>query len=155
MRTIGHRRLLAVLIPAGCLVAGLGSGAAYAYFTAPGTGSGTASIGTLQNVTVETATGTVVNKLIPGGTGDVTLTVSNTNNFPVSVVRVDPNGTPTSPACGTTGVTFAAQDSLDDTIAANGSTTITLANAASMDASSDASCQGATFSIPVTITVQK
>lgn len=152
MRSIGNRRLLAVLVSAGCLTVGLGSGAAYAYYTSSGSGSGTASIGTLQNVTLVTAAGTVTNKLIPGGTGDVTLTVSNTNAFPVTLVKVDPHGTPN----GSCAVTLTPQDSLNDAIAAHGDTTVTLPNAASMGPSSDASCQGATtLSIPVTITVQK
>ena len=155
MRRITNRRLLTVLVSAGCLTAGLGSGAAYAFYTSSGSGSGTASIGTLKNVTLVSATGTVTDKLIPGGKGDVTLTVNNTNAFPVTLVKADPNGTPSSSACGTTGVTFAPQDSLNDPIAANGPTTVTLPNAASMSAASDPACQGATFSIPVTITEQK
>jgi len=151
MRRITSRRLLAVLVSGGCLTVGLGSGAAYAYFTSAGSGSGTASIGTLKNVTLVTATGTVTNSLIPGGKGDVTLTVDNTNDFPVTLVKVDANGTPGN-SCG---VTLIPQDSLDHTIGANGDASVTLANAASMDVSSATSCQGATFSIPVTITVQK
>jgi predicted ribosomally synthesized peptide with SipW-like signal peptide len=120
MMGLRNRRLLAILISAGCLTAGLGSGVAYAYFTSSGTGSGTASVGTLKDVTLVAAAGTVTSKLIPGSTGDVTLTVKNANAFPVTLTRVDPHGTPSSSACGTTGVTFAPQDSLNDTIAANG-----------------------------------
>jgi hypothetical protein len=155
MMKISSRRLLAVLAATGCLTVGLGSGVAYAYFTSSGTGSGTASVGTMKAVTLVDATGTVTSKLIPGGHGDVTLTIKNTNDFPVTLTRVDPHGTPSSSACGTTGVTFAPQDSRSDTIAASGDTTVTLANAASMDASSDTACQGANISIPVLITVQK
>ena len=160
MRKLTKRPLL-FLVSAGCLLTGLGlgSGAAYAYFTASGSGSGPASVATLTNVTVTAATGTVTAKLLPGGTGDVTLTVSNQNSFQVTLVKVVANGPVTADSshssCTATGVTFNPPSSLNTTIASNGTTTVTLPNAASMSTASSPGCQGAQFSVPVTITVQK
>ncbi len=159
MRKLTKRPLL--LVSAGCLVAGLGLGAgtAYAYFTASGSGSGSASVATLTNVTVAVTTGTVTNELLPGGTGAVTLTVSNQNNFPVTLVKVVGNGPVTvdgnHSSCTTTDVTFNPPSSLNTTIPGGASTPVTLPNAASMSAASSPGCQGAQFSVPVTITVQK
>jgi hypothetical protein len=51
--------------------------------------------------------------------------------------------------------TFTSQTTLNKTIPASSTTTIDLKGAASMDTTSSDGCQGATFSIPVTITVQK
>jgi len=102
------KRPLLLLASAGFLVAGLGLGAdtAYAYFTSSGSGSGSASVTTLKNVTLATATGTVSAKLLPGGTGDMTLTVNNQNNFDVTLVEVAPDGLVT--ASGTSGCVITA-----------------------------------------------
>jgi D-arabinose 1-dehydrogenase-like Zn-dependent alcohol dehydrogenase len=57
--------------------------------------------------------------------------------------------------CTTTGVTFTNQTGFSSTIGASGTTLVHLPNAASMDATSSSGCQGATFSIPVSITAHK
>jgi hypothetical protein len=53
--------------------------------------------------------------------------------------------------CTTTGVTFADQTGQTIDIAANGSQSVTFNNAASMSNASDNGCQGATFTIPVSL----
>jgi hypothetical protein len=152
-----HRLILAV--SASCLLGGLGAGAAYAYFTAPGSGSGDASVGSMQTVTLATSTVTPATPLLPGGTGDVTLEVNNPNGFPVTLVSVTGAGAITADGdhsgCTTTGVTFTDQTSLSTSIPADSTVSVDLPNAVSMDKSSSAGCEGATFSIPVTITAQK
>ena len=66
------------------------------------------------------------------------------------------NGTITPDAghsgCTTTGVTFTDQSGLTLDIAASTSTQFTLNGAASMSNASLNACQGATFTIPVTLT---
>ena len=57
-------------------------------------------------------------------------------------------------ACSTSGVTFNPPATPSITLLP-GSQLVHLAGAASMGTNSDSGCQGATFQIPVTITVQK
>lgn len=149
--------LLAVIVS----VISLGAGTAYAYFTSTGSGTGSASTGTMQTVTVAATTGTPTTPLLPGGTGDVTLKVTNPNSYAVTLVSVAAgagNITADSghPGCTTTGVTFTAQTGLSTSIPGGGATTqVDLPGAAAMNATSSSGCQGATFTVPVTITVQK
>ena len=65
--------------------------AAFAYWTAHGSGSGSATAGTIQAVT---ASGAVVSNLIPDGTShNVSLTVTNPNSIAVTLKSVTANGT--------------------------------------------------------------
>jgi hypothetical protein len=143
------------------LALGVGGGAAYAYFTSSGSGTGAATTGTLGPVTLQAVTGGPNNALVPGGTADVLLDVKNTNAYAVTLVDVDltSGGTITADAghsgCTVTGVTLTNQDGLSDNLPANATTAIHLSGAASMSTASSSGCQGATFSIPVTITVHK
>jgi hypothetical protein len=137
--------------------------AAWAYWQSSGSGSGVATTGTLAPVTVSAFTGGDANtaKLYPGGPAtDVMLRIDNTNAYPVTLVGValTANGSITgvggSGTCTTTGVTFSAPSNLSIAVAP-GSHLVRLAGAAAMSAASDNGCQGASFHIPVTITVQK
>jgi predicted ribosomally synthesized peptide with SipW-like signal peptide len=154
-----YRTYLLIMSAVGVVV-GLGAGAAYAYFTSVGSGTGSASTGTVQTVTVAASTATPSTALLPGGTGDVTLKVTNPNGYAVTLVSVTGTGGAISadaghPGCTTTGVTFTNQTGLSTTIPASSTSIIDLAGAAVMSAASSAGCQGATFSIPVTIAVHK
>lgn len=148
---------------AGILIAA-GAGTAYAYWGTSGTGSGSAAAGTMQAVTVDalvagdgpTAT------LVPGGTADVVLRLTNPNPYSVQVYSVTANGPATADtghsSCTTTGVRFtgtAAPLSPATFIPANSSTLLTLPGSAAMDSTSLAACQGATFHLPVTAEVRK
>ncbi len=154
------RRLLLLAAPTLCAVVGLASGAAYAYFTASGTGTGSASVGAVQTVTISSATVSPSTPLVPGGSGDVTLEVTNPDGAAVTLVSVvGTGGTVTAdsghPGCTTTGVTFTSQTGLSAVIQPGTTAPIDLPGAASMSTASSPGCQGATFSIPVTITVQQ
>ena len=154
-----YRSFLLIMSAVG-LVVGLGAGTAYAYFTSAGRGTGSASTGTMQTVTVAAATATQSTALLPGGTGDVSLKVTNPNGYAVTLISVTGTGGAITadgghPGCTTTGVTFTNQTGLSTAIPAGGPSTIDLPGAAAMSAASSAGCQGATFSIPVTITVRK
>jgi hypothetical protein len=145
-------------VVAGTLTTGviLTAGIAFAAWTAGGSGNGYAKAGTVGALTTVDASGSTTAQLYPGGTGDVKISVSNPNAFPVTVTAVSGNGTITSDvsACttGGTGVTFTDTSSLSLVAAASTTTTFTLANKASMSSSSVNACQGAIFTIPVTLT---
>jgi hypothetical protein len=144
------------LVAAAAVPVSLGAGVAFAYFTSTGSGTAAASTAAMQAVTVAAATGTPSNPLYPGGTGDVVLKVTNPNSYAVTLVRVAGSGTITAGnGCSPTGVTFTDQTGLSIPIAASATTQVDLPSAAAMQATSASTCQGATFSIPVTITVQK
>jgi hypothetical protein len=152
-----HRTLVLVIA---ALLVSLGAGAALAYFTSTGSAHASASTATLLTVTA--SAGTPATPLLPGGTGDVALTVTNPNSFAVRLVSVAANGAITADGghlgCTTTGVTFTAPTGspLPATILANSTNQVVdLPGAASMSTASSAGCQGATFSIPVTIVVHK
>jgi hypothetical protein len=139
------------LFVAGTAVAGLlASGVAWAAWTADGTGNGYAGATTAEELTTSVATASA--DLYPGGTGDVKVTINNPNDYAVNVTSISGNGTITDDkaACTVTGVTFANQTGTWN-VAANSSSTVTLADAASMSNASDDGCQGAVFTIPVTL----
>jgi hypothetical protein len=148
----------------GVLSLAIGAGTAYAYWASDGSGGGSAGAGDMETVTVEALVqgDTPASTLIPGGTADVVLRVKNPNPYSVQVYSVTNNGAASAdnahPSCTTTGVTFAgAPGPLTPavSIAANSSTLVTLPGAASMDATSQSACQGATFHLPVTLAVRK
>jgi hypothetical protein len=154
-----RRRVIAVLAVVGVLAVG---GASWAYFTSHGSGSGHGSTGTMSTVTLSATAGSASTPLYPGGTGDVSLEVNNPNSYAVTLVSValKAGGSITPDAghsgCTTTGVTFTNQSGLSTTIPAGVTNhQVHLSGAVSMGPSSLSGCQGATFSIPVTITVEK
>lgn len=75
MSHIGRRLIRSKAALAGCMVVALVlAGGAYAYFTATGTGSGTATVGASSAVTI---TGTAASTLYPGTSSTVNFTVNN------------------------------------------------------------------------------
>jgi hypothetical protein len=127
---------------------------AFAAWTASGTGQGYAKATTADAVTTLDASASTVAQLYPGGSGDVKVTVSNPNDYPVRLTSIAGNGTITSDkgaACdASTGVTFTDQTGAFD-VPANDSATFTLSGAVAMSNASDNSCQGAVFTIPVSL----
>jgi hypothetical protein len=145
-----------------CLATGVGG--AYAYWATVGAGSGAAPNGTMVTVTVEAlvAGDGPQSTLVPGGTADVAVRALNPNNHPVQVYAIRGNGAATAdtshPGCTTTGVTFvepAAPLAPIVSIPANSSILITLQGAATMSPTSSSGCQGATFSLPITLEARK
>lgn len=141
-----------------------GAGGAYAYWATVGAGSGSATDGTMATVTVDAlvAGDTLQTTLVPGGTADVAVRASNPNDYAVQVYAISGNGAATAdaghPACLTTGVTFVAPASPlapAISIPAQSSVLITLPGAAAMSLASSSGCQGATFSLPVTLEARK
>lgn len=147
-----------MLVVTAC-VAGAGAGGAYAYFTSSGSGSSSASANSLTPVTVTAFAGgdAPTSALLPGGSGDVILRVNNSNGQAVTLTSVTGSGPITADSahagCTTPGVSFTTQSGLSMTIGASGTTLVHLPAAVSMSTASSNGCQGATFSIPVSITV--
>lgn len=153
MRKLGKRLSL---IGASLAVFLIGS-VVFAAWLVTGTGNGAAQATTADALTV--TAGSTTPELYPGGSGDVTFTIGNTNDFPVSISSILGSGTITSSgpaACNaSTGVSFDDQSSVTGmTVPANGSLPVTLDDAASMDNTSDTTCQGQTFTIPLTVSGQ-
>jgi len=157
---LGRRRRLVALVAVPALVAGAVT--ARASWTTHGSGTGAATAAGMQTVTLVAFVGgdAPSSTLVPGGTADVILRVSNPNPFSVQVYSISSAGaiTPDAshPGCTTTGVSFTPPASPSITIPAGPSSTLVhLAGAAAMSASSSSGCQGATFSIPITLVVHR
>jgi hypothetical protein len=151
-----RRRTSRRLVAAVALVALLAvAGIAVAAWTITGSGTGYAKAASGSPLTLGDATAFTSADLYPGANGSVVLRVTNSNPFPVRITTVSGNGAITSnagAACtAATGVTFTDQTGLTHDVAANSTATVTLAGSVSMSNSSDNSCQGAVFSIPVTV----
>jgi hypothetical protein len=154
-------RLLSLLLGAVlALTAGLGSGASFAYWTTTGTGLGAATTGTPQAVTLVKATGTIADQLVPGGTADLLVALTNPNSFPVTITGIEQRIGPgldvdaSVAGCIVTGVTVAPQPALTLHVAGRDTAEVIVPDAASMSLASDSDCQGATFQIPVIVTVR-
>ena len=151
-RRLSTRLGVATIFTGVLLVAGV----AFAAWTASGTGSGYAKAGSIQALTTVDVSASTTATLYPGGIGDVKLSVSNPNPAPITITGVSGNGTITSDkgaACNaSTGVTFTNQTGLSQVVPASGTATFTLSGSAAMSTASDNACQGAIFTIPISLT---
>jgi hypothetical protein len=144
------------------LVVGLGAGTSYAFIdTGPPSATTSVAVGSLKPLTV-TSAATLGTPLLPGGTGDIVFSATNPNPSPVSLVGVALSGaitTNNNSGCTTTDgnpVVVLSVPPADLPKSIPGSTTeqIDLANAATMDATATTNCQAATFTIPLSVTVE-
>lgn len=142
-------------------VIGPAGGVSYAFFVASGQGAGSAAVGAMQVVPLVAVSGaTPATPLLPGTTGEAILELRNPNPFPVWLVEVHQNSpVVVSGGAGCTavnaGVVLDTQAGLHIAVAAgNQPVLVRLAGAVTMAADSATDCQGASFSIPVTATVQ-
>lgn len=146
------RAIGAIGIGTGALLA---LGVAYAAWTATGSGSGASEATTALALSTVDATAITSAQLYPGGSGDLVVRIQNPNPFGVTVRSIQPNGPITSDrgtACNAaTGLAFAGRTGLTEAVPANATVTVTLVGAVSMDGSSDDTCQGAVFTVPVTL----
>jgi len=119
-------------------------------------GNGYSKAVTAQNVTLSDASASTTAQLYPGGTGDLVVKVTNPNAFGVTVTAVTGAGTITSDkgaACNaSTGVTFTNTTGLTQAVAAGTTVTFSVSGKVAMSNASDNSCQGAVFTVPVTLT---
>jgi hypothetical protein len=130
------------------------STSSFAYFTASGSGSSGGSVGSPAELTISPATPT--SQLYPSGSSDVALTISNPNEFSIHVnsLDLDSGGITASTSCDTSKVHFASQSNsgagwdVDPKAGAvDGTLSLHLAAALSMDADAPDDCQGATFTV--------
>ena len=168
-RRIGAWRLAPLAVAATTLTVGASVGTAYAYLGTTGSGTGEGRVGTLLPVKVEDASATVMKALVPGGSGTLLLKLTNPNNLAVTLVGVTEDGPVTvaggGPACtsgtlgtpGSSGVSVAANvaSGLDIPVARGPSVTSTVVvpTGITMSSRSSSTCQGASFHVPVTVTV--
>jgi len=142
----------ALVLAVGVIAVGVGLGA----WSISGTGNGAAKATTASSITLADASAYTSADLYPGATGNLKLRATNPNPFPVRITAVSGNGTITSDkgaACdASTGVTLANQTGLTLDLAAGATATLTVPNSVSMGNSSDNSCQGAVFTVPVSVT---
>ena len=133
-------------------------GLVYAAWTTNGSGSGFAQAGTAQDLSTVDATVSTTGELYPNGDGTVTLKVHNPNTYPVVITDVtagsgDVTASGGIGTCVVTGVSFIAQHGLSFPVPANSDSDVfELPNAAHMSNESENGCQGAVFTIPVTLT---
>ena len=159
-RKIINRKLAVGAILAMLSVVGL----VYAAWTTNGSGSGYTKAGTAATLTTMDVSASTSATLYPGTSGDVLIKVANPNPYSVVVSGVSLNGTNADitpdgshASCTTTGVSFTNQSGLSLNVPArsggvDGTAQATLSGAASMSNASVNGCQGAVFTIPVTIT---
>ncbi|MEU5258854.1 hypothetical protein [Amycolatopsis sp. NPDC021455] len=146
------RRVLVVTTVVG---ATLGGGIAVAAWTSSGTGTAGAKAGTAAAPTTGTvdASALTTGLLYPGVDGNALIRITNPNPYPVKVTGVTGNGTATATGtCPGNTVTWNAKQP-NTVIAAGDTATITLTGAVSMAPTAADACQGAVFTIPVTVTV--
>jgi len=109
-----------------------------------------------SSVALTTSVASTSPQLYPGGSGDLNITINNSNPYPVRVTNISnlEGSSITSDkgaACNaSTGVTFANIDGTWD-VPANGTGSFTLVDTVSMSNASDTTCQGAVFTIPVAL----
>ena len=138
-------------------------GRAFASWRTPASGSGRVSVATMRvrvrAVVIADNNGAA---LYPGGHGDVIITLENPNAFGVKLTDVALAGRVTADddhaACvASNGQPVVGFDdmalSAPILIAAGAVRSIALAGAATMIAAAPSACQGATFRVPVTVTV--
>ena len=150
------RRVLAVVGALG--VVAVSFGVAFAFWSSSGSGAATATTGSLQVSLVALAGGdTPSSTLVPGGQGDLVFKVNTSSNANLTSVVLKSGGSITAdgdhPGCSTTGVTISTPSNLPLALV-QGTNVVHLTDGVAMSAASSSGCQGATFSVPVTITVQ-
>ena len=152
--TLRHPKRIVLLAAAATAVAV--AGVAIAAWSTSGSGNAAAKAASASTLVLSDATAYASADLYPGATGAAVLRVQNPNSFAVTITTVTRTGSITSDkgaACdAATGVTFTDQTGLSIGLAASTTATVTLSGAVQMSNSSDNSCQGAVFTIPVSVT---
>jgi hypothetical protein len=154
------KRRLVIGAVAVVVAAGLGVGAVFAYFAATGHGTGSATNGTAPTVTIQAvASGSPNSARLPGSTADLLVQVQNPSSLTLTIFGIAQNGTATpegGSGCTSSndGVSVPTQTGLSMSLAP-GTQVVHFSGAAAMSSSSASGCQGATFDVPVTLTVQE
>jgi hypothetical protein len=156
LRSFAAQRLrLAVALLVALLT--LMSGVTFGGWSVTGTGSGYSKALSAQSLTLSDASASTSAQLYPGGSGDLVVKVTNPNPFAVTITAVaNGSGSITSnkgAACdASTGVTYTNTTGLSQAVGAGAMVTFSVTGKVAMSNASDTSCQGATFTIPITVT---
>ena len=153
MRTTRRNSVVASLV---ALLTVATVGAASAYWTGPGSGTGSASTGSIQPVTLSPATAST--QIFPGGQAAVAVVVTNPNPGLVRVVSLALDTTQgvggfavdgAHAACGVSSLSYTTQTNGGSgwSIPGGGSSSLTLPTSLSMTTDASNSCQGATFTV--------
>ncbi|HEX8345063.1 MAG TPA: hypothetical protein VF657_10000 [Actinoplanes sp.] len=148
--------ILAVAAVAGVAV---NAGVAWAYWTITGSGTGTAVAGTAIELTLS-GRSDAERPLFPGATSDLTVTVTNDNDFPIRITSVTAGAGRTvaddrhaAGGCRNTGVVVSKHvHPVSWDVAENNTGVFTVPDGIRMTNDSDTACQGAVFTIPLTAT---
>ncbi len=146
-----RRRIIIMGITVAFLIVTL-AGLAGAAFSVSGEGSAAGAVVDVKPLTVVEGKVAETGEVLPGGTGDVKMTIRNPNVFAVEVV-VSQNGdiTTDQPSCDPEWFTFTAPT---DPFAIGGgeSLQVELADALALSLDADNGCSDAAVSIPVAVT---
>ena len=152
-----RRAKLAVVVPIVWAAAAL-SGSAYGYWVVAGTGSTETAAATMDAPAPAATVGEPAAALYPGGDGALVLEVHNTNGFAVVVASLAAGAeaaTADPAACAAFVSVNAAAVPPTTAIEPDATVTITVPGAVHLDAAVPSACQGATFTIPLLVTVQR
>jgi hypothetical protein len=144
----------ALFLAALALLIVIGAGAAFAYWTTHGTGTGAGHTATLVAPTSVTAT--AASKLVPGGSADLSVTLTNSNSYSINIVGISQAaGTiGVTPSCTTPAVSVPTQTLSTPVVVAAGTHTVTIPSSLVMGVGSTNDCQNATFTnIPITLAI--
>ncbi|MEV6597218.1 hypothetical protein AB0M36_10190 [Actinoplanes sp. NPDC051346] len=153
------QRTRGILVAAAVAAAIVNASAMWAYWKITGSGSASAGAGAYVEMGLRGRSSLDV-PLTPGGTGDLTVTVSNDNDFAIRVTSVAA-GTGNVIAddehrengCDRHGVTFARPElAVRWEVARNDVAVFTVPGGLRMAADADPTCLGAVFTVPVRVT---
>jgi hypothetical protein len=158
MRNVNRRTKVILAVCAVAAVA-VNAGAAWAYWRITGSGTGAAKAGAVIELTLK-GTSDDRKPLYPGGTSNLTVTVTNENNFPIEVTSVSAGSAKATAdeahregGCQTTGVVVSKEvHQVSWVVQRNTIGVFTLPDGIKMTNQSDSTCQGATFTIGVKAT---
>ena len=137
------------------LGASLFGGTASAYWRTTGTGTGTGTTGTLTfALTANAATTAGSGTLFPDTAGDLVLQYDNTSVRPVRVTGLLARPLPAATAACKVSLRAPSTYEHARYLLPAGSGTVTVPAAAHMAVDAPSDCQGQTFVLPVTLTVQ-
>lgn len=142
------------MLGVGVIVALVAAAAAGAFWTLGGAGQGTVSAETVASVTL--TPGTATTDLYPGGSGDVAVSIANSNTYRAYVGSLvldtssGTNGFSVSggqPGCDPAAVSYTTQSNggAGWFVPAAGTLDLDLANAVDLGIGAASECQGATF----------
>lgn len=154
------RRTRVVLAGAALVAVAVNAGAVWAYWHLTGTQTGRADAAAAVVQMSLRGRSDLDRPLTPGRTGNLTVTVTNDNNFPVRITAVRPGPGPAvaddehrENGCVHPGVQVTQEvTAVDWRVARNHVGAFTVPDGLAMERSSDPACAGAVFTVPVQVT---